>query len=192
MVVKLGLEKACERMDGNSSIMLWQGKVLVLLGGNGFSDVSPQPTSLLLLMDPLMVFSRLLGALGKETPFPFPFHIGSGSLSQIIIKAETKRLIKGLLVGNNKTNVSHLQFAYDTLFLFEGDPKNVRILKLLIQCFESVTGLNINWQKSHILGISLSNTEYLQMASSLGSSLKDWPLDYLGVSLGGLPRYRDF
>lgn len=121
---------------------------------------------------------------------PFLFTLVADSISQVIINAVSERLVNGFPLGNDRTNVSHLQYADDTLILMDGDPKYVRILKLLIQCVELVSGLKINWLKSHISGISLSNSVCLQMTTSLGCSLKDWPSEYLGLPLRGLPRQR--
>lgn len=49
------------------------------------------------------------------------------------------------------------------------------ILKSSFHCFELVSGLNINWSKSHLLGLSLSDSEYSDMTNILGCSNKDWP-----------------
>lgn len=95
-------------------------------------------------------------------------------------------------MGYDRTNVSRLHYADDTLFLLDGDLKNVRIHKLPTRCFELIFGLNINWKKTHILSISLSDSVCLQMALSLGCTLKEWPSDYLGLPLGGLPTHKEF
>lgn len=60
-----------------------------------------------------------------------PFYYGC-QFSVKIITAETKGLSKGFQVGSNKANVSHLQFADDTLILAEGNERNVMVLKSLI------------------------------------------------------------
>lgn len=49
--------------------------------------------------------------------------------------AENKGLLKGFQVGFDKVNVSHLQFANDTLIYLEGEENNVKVLKSLIKCF---------------------------------------------------------
>lgn len=58
-------------------------------------------------------------------------------------------------MGSHKFNVSHLQFADDTLILAEGDENNVKVLKSLIQRFEMASRFKVNWVKNHLLGISL-------------------------------------
>lgn len=75
-------------------------------------------------------------------------------------------------MGYNKVNVSHLQFADDTLILMEGEETNVLVLKFLIRCFELVSGFKGNWSKSHLSGLGLTDSECLHMASLLGCSNK--------------------
>lgn len=58
--------------------------------------------------------------------------------------------------------------------------------------FELVSGLRVNWSKSHMLGIALSNYVCAQMANLLGCSHQEWPSEYLGLPLGGSSRKRDF
>lgn len=47
----------------------------------------------------------------------------------------------------------------DPLILAEGNENNISVLSSIIQCFEMSSGLKVNWTKSHLLGISLSDTE---------------------------------
>lgn len=103
-----------------------------------------------------------------------------------------ERLFKGFLVGYEITKVSHLQYADDTSIFMVGDPKYGRILKYLIRCFKSLSGLSVNWSKSHLLGLLLSHAGCIQMASSLSCASKDWPIEYLGLPLGGMPTRRGF
>lgn len=64
--------------------------------------------------------------------------------------AENKGLLKGFQVGFDKVNVSHLQFANDTLIYLEGEENNVKVLKSLIKCFELSFDFTVNWAKSHL------------------------------------------
>lgn len=50
----------------------------------------------------------------------------------------------------------------------EGNEKNVRVLKVSIQYFELVSGLKVNWAKSHLLGLSLSESAYSHLANVIG------------------------
>ena len=50
---------------------------------------------------------------------PFLFTIVVDVLSRLVVRAEERCLFEGFLVGKNRTRVSHLQFADDTIFFLE-------------------------------------------------------------------------
>lgn len=86
-------------------------------------------------------------------------------------------------MGSDKVNVSHLQFADDTLILMEGEEDKVPVLKSLIKCFKLVSGFKVNWPKSQLSTIGFSKSESLFMANSLRYSYKGWPAEYLASFL---------
>ena len=47
---------------------------------------------------------------------PFLFTIVADVLSRMLLRAEERSMLEGFKVGRNKTRVSHLQFANDTIF----------------------------------------------------------------------------
>lgn len=61
----------------------------------------------------------------------------------------------------------------NTLILMDDDSNSGHILKLSIQCFELVSGLKVNWCKSHVLGISLSDAECIHFATLWGALRKN-------------------
>lgn len=75
-------------------------------------------------------------------------------------------------MGIEKVNVSHLHFADDALLLMTGEQRNVLILKSLIRCFESVPDYKKLWPKAHLSGISIPQSECLQLENVLGCAHK--------------------
>ena len=47
---------------------------------------------------------------------PFLFTLVADVLSKMLLRAEERNMLEGFRVGRNKTRVSHLQFADDTIF----------------------------------------------------------------------------
>ena len=47
---------------------------------------------------------------------PILFTIVADVLSRMLLRAEERSMLEGFKVGRNKTRVSHLQFADDTIF----------------------------------------------------------------------------
>lgn len=78
-------------------------------------------------------------------------------------------------MGFEKVYVSHLQYADDTLILMDGDPRLDHILKLLIQCFELLSGLKVNWSKSNGLtkSFNCSVSFFLLTMCTIGSCRKE-------------------
>ena len=55
--------------------------------------------------------------LRQDDPLsPFLFTIVADVLSRMLLKAEERNVLEGFRVGRNRTRVSHLQFADDTIF----------------------------------------------------------------------------
>lgn len=64
--------------------------------------------------------------------------------------------------------------------------------KTLIHCFELVSSLKVNWGRSFITGIN-SGQEYVsQLQNDIECAIGFWPIQYLGVPLGGNPRKMTF
>ena len=47
---------------------------------------------------------------------PFLFTLVADVLSRMLLRADERNSLEGFRVGRNRTRVSHLQFAYDTIF----------------------------------------------------------------------------
>ncbi|GMP23993.1 hypothetical protein CsSME_00001406 [Camellia sinensis var. sinensis] len=93
-------------------------------------------------------------------------------------------------VGSRRVNVSHLQFADDTLFLCKADWAEIEAMKRVLRCFEIVSGLRINFHKSVVCGVGVDDElvkEFVAKLNCLGQKL---PLKYLGLPLGANPSRR--
>lgn len=76
-----------------------------------------------------------------------------------------------------------INFADDTLIFLEADPKMVEYLKFLLIGFESLSGLTINFNKSALIPLNISNTLATTLLEQLGYQLSSLPMTYLGVPL---------
>lgn len=132
------------------------------------------------------VFYYLYGLASGLSPFLCT--LVADFLSQIIINAESKRLIKGFLVGNDITNVSHHQYTDDTLILMDEDPKYVRILKLLIQCFGLVSGSKINLLKEAISWESRYPTSIVSKCYVIGMLSQRLAFRVVGFAVRGIAK----
>ena len=119
---------------------------------------------------------------------PFLFTLVVDVLSRLMEKAQENDLIKGLCIGQEKVEISHLQFADDTIFFLTEDEEVWNNLLQVLNLFCSVSGLKINKAKCFLAGINSESEKLNRMAVSWGCEVGCWPIKYLGLPLGGRPR----
>lgn len=76
--------------------------------------------------------------------------------------------------------LTHLQFADDTIVFCNASLEELLNVKKLLVFFEVVSGLKINFQKSVVSGVGLSQDEMKSFADCLGCKHQSCPLKYLG------------
>ncbi|KAL5537608.1 hypothetical protein UlMin_044784 [Ulmus minor] len=123
---------------------------------------------------------------------PFLFILVADILGRMMDKAVMIGEVKGFKIGREKVEVSHLQFADDTLFLLEPDKGNIKKVNTILKFFSMCLGLKINMNKSSLAGISLAEEEVRVLASEVGCEKGSWPMKYLGLLLGGNSNLADF
>ncbi|CAI8616877.1 unnamed protein product [Vicia faba] len=85
---------------------------------------------------------------------PFLFTLVAEGLEKLLSKAITCGLYKGFRLSNS-VEFHMLQFADDTIIIGEGSWSNLWSIKAVLRGFELVSGLNINFSKSCLVGINL-------------------------------------
>jgi hypothetical protein len=88
----------------------------------------------------------------RETGGPHPpllFNSAVDALAEILEKAKIAGYISGV-VGHliPQGGVTHLQYVDDTMIMVEGSELDIINLKFILQCFEEMLGLRINFDKS--------------------------------------------
>lgn len=84
--------------------------------------------------------------------------------------------------------ISHLQYVDDTICFGRATVDNLWTLKALLQGFQLVSGLKVNFSKSSLIEINVP-TDFMDMACNfLGCSESNLPFKYLGLPIGANPR----
>ena len=109
-------------------------------------------------------------------------------LSRMLLRAEERNLLEGFKVGRNRTKVTHLQFADDTIFFSNTKEEELQTLKSLLLVFGHISGLKVNLDKSNIYDINLDQNHLSRLAEMLDCKVSGWPILYLGLPLGGNPK----
>ena len=79
--------------------------------------------------------------------------------------------------------ITHLQYADDTLIFCGAEEEQLLILRLILVYFEAISGLHISWNKSHLYPINVvPDMEHL--SQTLGGVIGTLPSVYLDMPLG--------
>jgi len=87
--------------------------------------------------------------------------------------------------------ILRLQFADDTLILGEKSWANVRGMRVVL-LFESLSGLKVNFSKSHLVGVNVAGLWLSEVARLLQCRVGFLSFVYLGLPIGGNARRLSF
>ncbi|XP_015972101.1 uncharacterized protein LOC107495467 [Arachis duranensis] len=109
-------------------------------------------------------------------------------MNRMIREAVRNSQISLLLVGRDKIELSHLQFADDTILFYPQEEETVRNYNRLLRCFEMMFSLSINFEKSNLIPVNCIQEWVSRMCQLLGCQEATLPVRCLGISLGANPR----
>ncbi|XP_073353890.1 uncharacterized protein [Aegilops tauschii subsp. strangulata] len=114
---------------------------------------------------------------------PLIFNLVADALSAIIDKAKGVGHIRGVVSDLILGGVTHLQYADDTMPVFEPDDHIIASIKLILLAFEVILGLKINFLKSEVIAIGMADSEANRVANLLNCKLGSFPIRYLGLPI---------
>jgi hypothetical protein len=121
--------------------------------------------------------------LSHGSYIPLLFNLVGDVLNKILAKASAKNLVKGLLGHFRPGGIMTLQYADDTLLFSTYDSGFIRNFKLVLNLFERVSGMRINFHKSEFIPINLGEEVCHEIAHILACPMGSLPFKYLGVPL---------
>jgi hypothetical protein len=101
----------------------------------------------------------------------------------MLIKAESNNLIRGLCPQLCPGGIISLEYIDDTILFIENDVEVARNLKWVLTCFEQVSGMKINYEKSELVPINLDQDETELIKEIMGCVVGAFPIKYLGIPL---------
>jgi hypothetical protein len=119
------------------------------------------------------------------SPILFDFMVDS--LAAIINKARAAGHVKGLVPHLIPGGVTQLQYTDDTMILVEPTGVVIANLKTLLLCFENMSGLKINFDKSEVVVMGDTPIAQQRVANLLNCRLGKFPITYLGLPISDKP-----
>jgi hypothetical protein len=95
---------------------------------------------------------------------------------------------KGIRLCDSGEQISHLQYADDTLLVGEACVENLWSMKAILKWFELISGLKVNFFKSKLIGINVEACFLESAALFLKCVVGQLPFIYLGLPVGANPR----
>nr|GEV58519.1 RNA-directed DNA polymerase, eukaryota, reverse transcriptase zinc-binding domain protein [Tanacetum cinerariifolium] len=127
---------------------------------------------------------ELMGIETRGSFIPLSFHLAMEGLHMLTYKAEEIGIFKGATFGNDNMCISHLIYADDVIFIGEWSTLNANNLLCMLPCIYLISGLKINVNKSHILGVGISESFISILARSIVCEAASFPMKYLRIPIG--------
>lgn len=140
---------------------------------------------------PTKEFSVSEGLRQGDPLASFLFNIFAEGLTGLMREALRKNMLASLLVWENEVPVNLLQYADNTIFIGEASLQNVITIKSLRTCFELVSGIQVNFNKSGFGTIGVDKVVTERYANLLNCRVMHVPFVYLGIPIGANPRIAD-
>lgn len=149
LILKLDFEKA---FDSISWDFLWQNMKSLGFGEKLIGRLKKLFHSIIISVlingSPTEEFKVSNGVRQGDPLSPLLFNLAAGVLSNLINRAKSLGLLKGIQLGSNKEQLTHLQYGDDTIIFLNEDVGSILTMKRILQCFQLLSGLKINFHKS--------------------------------------------
>jgi hypothetical protein len=119
---------------------------------------------------------------------PFLFLLVAEGLGALMSRAVELNFFKPFVVKQGEAQISHLQYADDTLLIGDDSVENIWCMKAILRWFELMSGLKVNFSKSKLYGINVESGLLSVAAKFLNCLLGSMPFMYLGLPVGANPR----
>ncbi|GAU47276.1 hypothetical protein TSUD_94650 [Trifolium subterraneum] len=190
LLFKVDFEKAYDSVDwGYLDAVMGRMSFPVLWRKWIKECVCTATASVLVNGSPTDEFPLKRGLRQRDPLSPLLFLVFAEGLHVLMQAMVENHFFSGYSVGmQNSVSVSHLQFADDTLLLGTKSWANVRAMRETLVLFETMSSLKVNFSKSMLVGVNISDTWLHAAATALRCKVGKIPFIYLGLPIGGDPR----
>jgi hypothetical protein len=186
VVIKIDFEKAFDTLDHDALIQVMRAKVYPDL----FLQWVKEVLYVLLNGIPGKSFLCKRGVRQGDPLSPLLFVQGADLLQTLVNLAFNSGLLSlPIPVGNDYPII---QYADDTIIVLPADSDQLTVFKGLLDQYAAFTGLKVDYQKSSMIPINLSQEEAIALAQGFNCQLGSMSFTYLVLPMGTTkPSIRD-
>ncbi|XP_057745700.1 uncharacterized protein LOC130963614 [Arachis stenosperma] len=189
VIIKLDFQKAYDRVKWSFVDLVLQKMGFGLRWRSWVMEcLTTASMSILINGSPSKPFKMERGLRQGGPLSPFLFVLVVDVLHRMIGEAVRNGRISPLLVERDSVELSHLQFADDTILFSPPEEETIRNYKRLLRCFELMSRLSINFDKSSLIPVNCEEQWVHRMCRLLGCKGGSLPIKYLGIPLEANPR----
>jgi hypothetical protein len=115
---------------------------------------------------------------------PLLFVLAADLLQSIVNKACDCGILRLPLPSTCGPDFPIIQYADDTILIMEACPRQLFFLKAMLNSFAESTGLHVNYHKSNIYPINVTDQKMEILANTFHCKIGSMPFTYLGLPLG--------
>lgn len=183
-ILKLDYEKAYDRVSWSFLIDMLQARGFSTIWISWVKRLVEGGSICVRINDENNGFFKPGKGLRQGDPLsPLLFNLVANVFTRMLMEAARQNLISGLLPQVVEGGVISLQYADDTLLFLENDLEKASNLKWFLVCFEQMSGMKINYDKSDLLTIGMEEERVNELAKVFCCKTGDFPIKYLGVPL---------
>ena len=121
-------------------------------------------------------FRRFKGLRQGDPLSPLLFNVVADAFSNFLTAASREGVLEGLVPHLKEGGLTHLRYADDTIIFLDNSETNFEILKFLLLCYESMSGMKINYSKSAVFAIGIEQDELVRIAAVFGCKVGPFPI----------------